>query len=326
MLKPAIKFAFGYHNKSLEQTVDGIKYKNPIGLAAGFDKNANLTSLMPLVGFGFEEIGSITGEPCSGNDKPRLWRLPKSKSLVVYYGLMNDGAQKLASKLAGQKFDIPIGVSIAKTNSPDTVDMKAGVRDYVKAYDEMRDIGDYVTINISCPNAFGGQPFTDKKSLETLLRAIDKIRVNKPHYIKMSPDLSSKELDDILSLSKKYKITGFITSNLTKNRKNKNIVETNLPKNGGLSGKVVQDLADKQLAYIYQRAGKDFTLIGTGGIFTAEDAYNKILHGASLVQMITGMIYEGPQTMSEINRGLVRLLRRDEFNNVSEAIGKAIDR
>lgn len=323
--KSAIKLAFGYHDKFLEQTVDGIDYKNPVGLAAGFDKNAHLTSLTPLLGFGFEEIGSITGEQCPGNDKPRLWRLPESKSLVVYYGLMNDGAEKLAEKLKGQEFDLPVGVSIARTNSPDACEMNAGVKDYVKAYDTMRDIGDYVTINISCPNAFGGQPFTDKKSLSALLEALDEVRIYKPHYIKMSPDLSTKQLDDVIALATKYKINGFITSNLTKNRINKKIIETELPENGGLSGKVVQELADKQLAYIRKATGDKFTLIGCGGIFTAEDAYHKILHGASLLQMITGMIYEGPQAIGEINRGLVKLLKRDGYKNIQEAVGKAVD-
>ncbi len=323
--KQAIELSFDYKNESLEQTIDGIDYRNPVGMAAGFDKNANLTNLTPLLGFGFEEIGSITGEQCPGNDKPRLWRLPESKSLVVYYGLMNDGAEKLAEKLDGQEFAIPIGVSIAKTNSPDTCEMDAGVKDYVKAYDTMRDIGDYVTINISCPNAFGGQPFTDKKSLGALLQALDKVRIDKPHYIKMSPDLSPKQLDDIIDLATKHKISGFITSNLTKIRDNDKIIEKELPENGGLSGKVVQELADKQLAYIRKATGDKFTLIGCGGIFTAEDAYHKILHGASLLQMITGMIYEGPQVISEINRGLVKLLKRDGYKNIQEAVGKAID-
>ncbi len=320
-----IRLAFGYRNRALQQIVDGVKYNNPIGLAAGFDKNAQLTQLTPLVGFGFEEIGSVTGEACQGNDKPRLWRLPKSKSLVVYYGLMNDGAEILAKKLRGYKFKIPIGVSIAKTNSPATAKMADGVKDYTKAYTTMKTIGDYVTINISCPNAYGGQPFTDRKSLDALLKAIDKVRLAKPHYIKLSPDLSEKQIDDIIKLAKKYKIDGFITSNLTKNRDNLKIVETDLPKQGGLSGKVVQDLADSQLAYIYKRGGADLTLIGCGGVFTAEDAYKKILHGASLIQMITGMIYMGPQQISEINRGLVKLLQRNGYGNVSEAIGKAVD-
>ncbi len=294
-------------------------------MAAGFDKNAHLTSLTPLLGFGFEEIGSVTGEQCLGNDKPRLWRLPKSKSLVVNYGLMNDGAEKLADRLKSKKFDLPIGVSIAKTNSPDTCEMNAGVKDYVKAYDTMRNIGDYVTINISCPNAFGGQPFTDRKSLGILLSALDKIRVDKPHYIKLSPDLSEEQLNDILNLAANYKINGFITSNLTKNRKNKRIIDENPPENGGFSGKIVQELADKQLAYIRKHTGNKFTLIGCGGIFTAEDAYRKILHGASLLQMITGMIYQGPQTISEVNRGLTELLKRDGYKNISEAVGKAVE-
>ncbi len=325
IINKMIKPAFGYHHTALNQTVDGVSYQNPVGLAAGFDKNAQIVALTQLIGFGFEEIGSITGEACAGNDKPRLWRLPKSKSLVVYYGLKNDGAKAIANKLKNIESNTPIGVSIAKTNSLKTASTEAGVSDYIKAYTLMKNVGDYVTINISCPNTFGGQPFTDRKSLNSLLKALAKVKVDKPHYIKLSPDLSPKQLDDIIGLASEYKINGFVTSNLTKIRDNKNIIDDDLPSNGGLSGKVVQELADKQLTYIRKNAGKEFTLIGCGGIFTAADAYYKILHGASLLQMITGMIYQGPQQISEINRGLVKLLKRDGFDNIAQAVGQATD-
>src|SRR4030042_3231233 len=155
---------FYYQNKKLEQKILGIKFRNPIGLAAGFDKNAQLTDILPFVGFGFCEVGSITGEPCEGNPKPRLWRLKKSKGLLVYYGLKNDGCEILSKKLEDKKFSIPVGTNIAKTNSKKTVEVDAGISDYVKAFRKFADIGDYFTINISCPNAFGGQPFTDSVS------------------------------------------------------------------------------------------------------------------------------------------------------------------
>lgn len=321
LVKKITSFFFSYSNKKLEQKILGIDFKNPIGLAAGFDKDAELTDILPSVGFGFEEIGSITGEPCEGNPKPRLWRLPKSKSIVVYYGLKNKGCILLAEKLKNKKFDIPIGVSVAKTNCKETAETSRAVADYVKAYKTMYDIGSYVTINISCPNAYGGQPFTDPASLEILLKTISSLSKTKPIFIKLSPDLSQVELDNILQLSEKYGIDGFISTNLTKNRDNKKILDTNIPEKGGMSGKVVEDLANESIKYIYKKTQGKKIIIGCGGVFSAEDAYGKIKAGASLIQMITGMIYQGPQVISEINFGLVKLLERDGYKNISEAVG-----
>ena len=143
---------FAYKNPSLEQTILGIHFANPVGLAAGFDKDAELTDILPAVGFGFEEVGSITGEACKGNPKPRIWRLPKSVGLVVHYGLKNDGSGAIASRLREKTFSIPIGTSIAKTNNATTVDLRAGIADYVKAFKAFTRIGSYFTINISCPD------------------------------------------------------------------------------------------------------------------------------------------------------------------------------
>jgi dihydroorotate dehydrogenase len=318
-------FVFNYADPMLEQTIFGINFKNPVGLAAGFDKDARLTKILPSVGFGFEEIGSVTGEPCEGNPRPRLWRLPKSRSLIVYYGLKNDGAEKISKRLFQTKFDFPVGISIAKTNSEHTVETEAGVADYLKAYKAFQDIGDYYTINISCPNAFGGQPFSDPSRLEVLLKAIYALPKTKPVFIKMPPDISHEQIDRIIELSEKYDIDGFVCVNLTKDRdllliKEKILDELPTDK-GGLSGKVVESFSDRMIEYVYKKAGKKFVIIGCGGIFSAEDAYGKICAGASMVQLITGMIYEGPQLIGDINRGLVELLKRDGFKNVGEAVG-----
>lgn len=316
---------FGYKNKKLSQTIDGISYQNPIGLSAGFDKNAQLTNILPSVGFGYIEVGSITAKPCEGNAKPRLWRLKKSKGLVVYYGLKNDGAKKISSKMKGKKFKLPIGISIAKTNCKETVDTKVGIDDYVESYKMFQDIGDYITINISCPNAHGGLPFTDRESFKQLLVAIGECEKTKPIYIKMAPDLTDKQLDDIIDISKEHNIDGFICVNLTKDKQNKaikaKIKDTDLPEVGGISGKVVEELANETIRKVYKKTKGKMTVIGCGGIFSAEDAYKKIKLGASLLQMITGMIFEGPQVISEINSGLVKLLERDGYTHISQAIG-----
>jgi dihydroorotate dehydrogenase len=318
---------FNYQHPSLSQEIRGIRFNNPVGLAAGFDKNAQLTDILPAVGFGFEEIGSVTGEACAGNPKPRLWRLPKSESLIVYYGLKNDGAEAIAKRLANKKFGFPIGVSLAKTNSPATVEVEAGIADYLKAYRVFKEakVGDYFTINISCPNAFGGLPFTAPDRLALLLSAIAKELKTRPIFLKMPPDISTTDLDQIISLAEQYQVDGFISTNLTKDKINPTIkakIKEPLPTElGGLSGKVVEGLADEQLRYLAQKTQGRFVLIACGGIFTADDAYRKIRAGASLLQLATGMIFQGPQVIGAINHGLVQHLKRDGFRHLSEAVG-----
>lgn len=319
-------FFFRYSNPILEQKILGITFKNPVGLAAGFDKNAMITEILPEVGFGFEEIGSITGEPCQGNKKPRLWRLKKSKALVVYYGLKNDGCEIISKRLKNKNFNIPIFTSIAKTNSKETAETEKAIEDYFKAYKALLDIGNCIVINISCPNAFGGLPFTDREKLNALLEKIASIPKIKPIFIKMAPDLKREEIDEIISLSQKFNIDGFVCTNLTKDRDNPKIkakIKDKLTtEKGGISGKVIEDLSDEMIRYIYNKTAGKFVIIGVGGIFSAEDAYKKIKAGASLLQLITGMIYEGPQIISEINLGLVKLLKKDDYKNISEATGK----
>ncbi len=313
-------FFFNYHNKKLSQNILGINFNNPVGLAAGFDKDAQLTKILPRVGFGHIEIGSITGEPCVGNPKPRLFRLPKSQSIVVNYGLKNKGAEIISKKLKNAKFKVPIGVSIAKTNCKETVGVEAGITDYKKAHKAFSQIGDFDVINISCPNAHGGEPFTDPVKLEKLLSEIDKTPTKKPIFIKLSPDLTEKELDAVIQVCTNHKIAGFSCANLTKDRGKLKLKEP-IPGKGSISGKAIEALANEQIACVYRKTNGKYSIIGVGGIFTAEDAYKKIRLGASLIQLITGMIYGGPQTISQINHGLVRLLEKDGFKNISEAIG-----
>ena len=315
------RLLFNFEDKKLEQNIWGINFKNPVGLAAGFDKNGYLIDILPNVGFGFIEIGSITGEKCEGNEKPRLWRLIKSKALVVNYGLTNNGCEEISERLKSKKCKIPLGISIAKTNSKECAETIKGIKDYVKATKKFSNIGDYFTINISCPNAFGGQPFHEKSKLNLLLNEIDKIKTSKPILLKISCDLSFKDIDNIIEVSSRHRVHGFVLTNLTKKRDNKKILDDNIPYIGSISGKVVEDLSNKVIEYVYKKTKGKYVIIGVGGIFSTEDAYKKIRLGASLVQLITGMIYEGPQLISEINRGLVKLLKKDSFKDISEAVG-----
>lgn len=307
---------FGYQDKMLEQDIAGIKFKNPIGLAAGFDKDARLTQILPAVGFGFEEIGSITAKAYEGNKKPRLYRLPERRALRVNYGLKNRGAAAVHDKLKKFKFAFPVGVSIAKTNARETSVVSAGIEDYFFSYKTFADIGRYFTINISCPNTCEEKPiFAEPENLYLLLERIFSIPKIKPLFIKLSPDLPEIQLQGILQVCQKYKVDGFVCTNLTK------VNNFNHAGRGGFSGKAVQGLSDELIVKVYKFYGGKKIIIGCGGVFSAQDAYKKIKLGASLVQLITGMIYEGPQLIGEINRGLVRLLRKDGFKNISEAVG-----
>ena len=312
---------FNYSGKKLEQDILGIKFKNPVGLGAGFDKNAQLINILPSVGFGFAEVGSITGEPCEGNPKPRLWRLKKSRGFLVWYGLKNDGCEVISEKLKSKKFEIPIGTNIAKTNSPNTVETDMGIADYIKAFKEFTEIGAYFTINISCPNAYGGLPFTDSGRLDKLLDKIDRIATKKPIFLKLSPDLPKSEIDKIIMVCSRHRVHGFVLTNLTKNRTNRKVLDKVLSAEGGMSGKIVENLSNELISYIFQKTNGKYVIIGLGGVFSAQDAYKKIMLGASLVALISGMIYEGPQVISEINIGLVKLLERDGYSNISQAIG-----
>ena len=313
------RWFFAYQNPRLEQTVLGIKFINPVGLSAGFDKDARLTDIMPAVGFGFTEVGSITGEPCDGNPKPRLWRLPELKSLVVHYGLKNGGCEKITTQLENKKFSIPVGVNIAKTNNVACADTEAGINDYIKSFKLFaeKNIGDYFTINISCPNAYGGEPFVDPVRLDALMSRLDVIPTKKPVFLKLSPDIVGEKLDALLDVCSRHRVHGFICTNLTKEKKEENEIRLK----GGLSGMMVQKLSDNQISYIYKKTQAKYIIIGVGGIFSAEDAFRKIQLGASVVELITGMIFEGPQLIGEINRGLVKLMDQHGYKNISEAVG-----
>ena len=306
---------FNYKNKKLKQNILGLNFSNPVGLGAGFDKDAHLLDILPEVGFGFVEIGSITGEACDGNPKPRLWRLKKEKSLRVNYGLKSEGCEKVARRFRSKRSKVPVAVSIARTNNKDTIELSKGIEDYFKSYRCFRKYGDLLIINISCPNAYGGGTFGEPDKLNQLLQRLKEAKVSKPVFLKLSPDLDKKNIDFIIEIAKEYGVDGFVCTNLAKK------VDIDLPGKGGVSGKLLGQKAHDMVKYVYYKTKGEFVIIGCGGISSAEDAYGMIKSGASLVQLITGMIYEGPQVVSEINQGLIELLEKDGFNSVSEAVG-----
>ncbi|MBI4451671.1 quinone-dependent dihydroorotate dehydrogenase [Candidatus Woesearchaeota archaeon] len=323
LTRAVVRAACYYSHPQLRTTVAGIEFKNPVGLAAGFDKNARLYNILPDVGFGFAELGSVTGEPCAGNPRPRLFRLPNEKSIIVNYGLYNEGSEAIAKRLAGVRFRIPIGFSVAKTNDP-SLDTKGGIADYVKAYRRMHPLGSYTTINVSCPNTGDGQYFCYPENLAPLLKALEKEQHSKPIFLKIKPDMNQMQLCEVVELIEKHDwVTGLIISNLTTNRTGLATPKEELDRlslKGGLSGRPVQQKANACINFVHKRTNK--VIIGCGGIFSGKDAYEKIKLGASLVQLVTGMIFEGPTVIGRINRELVTLLQKDGFRNIGEAVGK----
>lgn len=326
-------FFYNYGHKSLNTTVDGVDYRNPIGLSAGFDKDGELTKIYPSIGFGLAELGSFTGEVCPGNPGRRLFRMVKSRSILVWYGLNNQGAEKISQRLAGAKFGkLRVGINAAKSNITPEFDLQDSIDDYVKTMTLFKDIGDYFTINISCPNTQDGEPFVDRSNLDSLLSQVnEKIRSisDKPIYLKLAADLSMDEVDTIIDACIDHKLNGVVLTNLAKPKYNQEHVPEELPSNlgllpegkGAMSGLPLQRISTNMIRHVYRRSRGQLTIIGVGGVSSAKDAYEKITSGANLLHMITTMIFDGPQNISEINRGLVKLLKQDGFSSIEEAVG-----
>ena len=322
-----------YNHKSLAITVDGIDYRNPVGLSAGFDKDGELTKIYPSIGFGLAELGSFTGEICPGNPGKRLFRMIKSKAIVVWYGLNNEGAETISKRLAKEDFGkLRVGINAANSNLTPEFDLEMSINDYLKTMKLFKDIGDYYDVNISCPNTQDGEPFVDKKNLDALLTRInEEIRPisDKPIYVKLAADMTLDEIDTIVDGCIEHGMDGVVCTNLAKPQYNTEhrpeeypTVDGRLPKGkGAMSGLPLQRISTNVIRHVYRRTRGKLTIIGVGGIFTAKDAYEKITSGASLLHMITTMIFDGPQNINEINRGLVKLLKKDGFETMAEAVG-----
>lgn len=318
---------FHFEHPSLETEVFGIKFKNPIGIAGGFDKGCRLIQILPSVGFGFTEVGSITANPYQGNKRPWNTRLVKEGALIINYGLKNEGVDVLKKRIALQKRSVPLIINIAKTNDP-TIKGDSSVEDYYKSFVKLQPLADIVNINISCPNTGDGQMFCENtEMLDRLLSRINLTKVTKPVVLKLKPDLDDETLNQVLETATSYQfIKGFIISNLTRNRNFlKNIKPAELDHlPGGLSGRPLRKLANQMIEKVYRKTAGQYSIIGLGGVFTAEDAYEKICLGASLVELATGLIFGGPSTIKKINKGLVELLAKDGFDRVNQAVGSKV--
>lgn len=297
----------------LEKEVFGLKFKNPVGLAAGFDKNAEMISEMANMGFGFIEVGTVTPLPQPGNPKPRMFRLPADGALINRMGFNNFGMDVMADNIAAYRRSAPskqkgvmIGGNIGKNKNTPNED---AVDDYVKCFDRLFDLVDYFVVNVSSPNTPGLRALQEKEPLMQLLNTLQqrnaKNNISKPILLKIAPDLANEQLDDIIEIVKETGIVGVIATNTTINRDGLVTDEPLKNEMGGLSGKPLTQRSTEVIRYIHERSGGAFPIIGVGGIHSPEDAIEKLEAGASLIQLYTGFIYEGPGLIKRINKRIL---------------------
>ena len=298
----------------LEREVFGLKFRNPVGLAAGFDKNAEMMGEMANLGFGFVEIGTVTPLPQPGNEKPRMFRLPADSALINRMGFNNFGVDIAAERIATFRRDpkninkqLIIGGNIGKNKVTPNED---AVSDYIKCFDRLFDVVDYFVVNVSSPNTPGLRALQEKgplmEILNTLQQRNSKNGISRPILLKIAPDLTDSQLDDIVDIVQQTGIAGVIATNTTISREN--LSSPLKEETGGLSGKPLTKRSTEVIAYLHKKSNGSLPIIGVGGIHSAEDAIEKLNAGASLVQLYTGFIYEGPGLIGRINR---KLLNRD---------------
>jgi len=306
--KELFKWLFAFSHPSLEREVFGIKFKNPIGLAAGFDKDANAIDELATLGFGFIEIGTITPKGQSGNPQPRLFRLPEDASLINRMGFNNQGVDAAIKKLRSQKSQVVIGGNIGKNK--DTLNENA-VKDYLICFEQLFPYVDYFVVNVSSPNTPNLRELQEKEPLENLLRVLINKNLQypkpKPILLKIAPDLNTNQLDDIVELAADLRLDGIIATNTTISRDNLNTPTKKIEfiGAGGLSGKPLTAKSNEVIRYLNNKLNGQVPIVGVGGIFSVQDAIDKFEAGASLIQIYTGFVYEGPAMIKRIKRKLV---------------------
>lgn len=306
-LQGAIRRLYAFDHSSLHVHIFGIDFPNPVGLAAGFDKNGYLLDILGAFGFGFIEIGTVTPRPQPGNPRPRLFRMEREQGLVNRLGFNNEGVEVIAQRLKKRTSSIIVGVNIGKNK--DTPNEKA-VEDYETCFRALRELVDYIVVNVSSPNTPNLRKLQEKDSLTTILTRLQELNKNKkPILLKVAPDLLDGQLDDIIEVVRKTEIAGIVATNTIKTE------------DGGLSGRPLQNRSTEVIRYLHQKSQGTIPIIGVGGIFSGKDAYEKIIAGSSLVQLYTGLIYEGPGLVKNIKKDLVTRIKADGFSNIEEAVG-----
>jgi dihydroorotate dehydrogenase len=324
----AMRAASAVADARLATRVAGLDFPTPVGLAAGFDKSGTAIRALAGLGFGAIEIGSVSLDPSAGNPKPRLWRIPDDESIVVHYGLPNDGAAAIAGRLKGTRLPVPLGINLVVTSRgrgapPLKADQIIG--EYVASARMMAPLADYLMLNLSCPNTADGRDFfADAAHLDACLAALDELKLRVPVFLKVSPLGGIAAIERVLAASDGRAFVSGFMFNLPplKPEGMRTAADALRSMPGAVSGPPAAALADICIRATFRRMDrKRNVLIGAGGVSTAEDAYTKIRLGASLVQILTVLIYRGPGVVSEITTGLARLLARDGVKNVADVVG-----
>jgi dihydroorotate dehydrogenase len=289
-------------------------FENPVGVAAGFDKNAEIPDALASLGFGHVEVGGVTAEPQGGNPRPRMFRLQEDEALVNRMGLNNEGAAVVGERLAETTADVPVGINIAKTEHVDSEDAPT---DYRETYERVAEGGDFFVVNVSCPNSEGFRELQNRNSMEAILGELVDAGAS-PLLVKLSPDLPDPAVEDALDIVGDLDLDGVVATNTTTDRP-ASLRSPNRAEEGGLSGKPIERDATEMVRFVADRV--DVPVVGVGGVSGPESAYRKIRAGASLVQLYTGLVYEGPSLARDINEGLLELLDEDGFDSVEEAVG-----
>tara|TARA_A100001388_G_scaffold276742_1_gene265362 strand:- start:88 stop:1134 length:1047 start_codon:yes stop_codon:yes gene_type:complete len=308
-------------NKSslLETSIFSKKLYSPVGIAAGFDKNAEVYNSLFNLGFGFVEVGTVTPKPQYGNPKPRVFRLEEDQALINRLGFNNHGSKKISLRIEKNRPRGLLGINIGPNK--DTINR---INDYVECFKRFHNLADYLTINISSPNTESLRDFHGQKELQDLLLAINNEKNNLdskiPIAVKLSPDLNQNQIENVSEVLIENKISIAIISNSTDKNREK-LININKLEKGGLSGKPLENISNNIINRFYKLIGKNIKIIGVGGADSAEGVYEKILNGASLVQLYTGMVYKGPQIAAQINKKLVKILEKDGIKNIGEIVG-----
>jgi dihydroorotate dehydrogenase len=311
---------FSYKGKDLQVSIFDQTLTNPVGLAAGFDKNADLVHAFKYLGLGYAEIGSITGQEHGGNPQPRLWRLPEDKGLINWMGLNGKGAAVVAEKLAGANFSVPIAVNIAKTNKANIIGQLA-YEDILSSFRAIRYLPVfYVTINVSCPNTSEGILEETSMISAVLEQIVKENHAKLPLLLKLSPDSDDKLISDITALGKRLNIAGYICGNTSLMRQGLKTPGAGDLKAGGLSGQPLKPLNLALCRKVYSLKERSQIIIGCGGISSGQDAYDFIRAGASLLQLYTALIYEGPGAVKKICQELSALMKKDKVT-LNQTIG-----
>lgn len=308
-MKSLWKGLYGINDPRLERELFGLKFSNPVGLAAGFDKNASMYNDLAHCGFGFIEIGTVTPKGQEGNVQPRLFRLKPDSAIINRMGFNNDGVEAAIENLKDKKTNLIIGGNIGKnTNTPpdDYTD------DYLTCFKSLHPYVDYFVLNVSCPNVSSHAKLEDADYLRELISAVqeynDAQEIQRPILLKIAPDLNNVQLDEIIELVADKNLDGVIATNTTVSREGLKTSQSEIDRigNGGLSGKPLRERSTEVIRYLAQKSNKSFPIIGVGGIHSPEDALEKIEAGADLVQVYTGFIYEGPKLMKRINKAILK--------------------